>query len=91
VSFYRGGRAHLFTDARGCSCGSVVVASSEDARDTRRAIEEWEKYHPEGRQLHGAVHGRTTVKRAREIRARRGQEIERSRIEIRDKTRPYRP
>lgn len=45
-------------------------------------LDAWLQLHPEGRQLHGEVHERTTVERARELRKQRGQEVERSRIEI---------
>jgi hypothetical protein len=84
LSLYgRGARQHLFTESRGCICGSVFVVSSEDARELRRVLGSWLALHPEGQALHGAVHERTTVARARELRAARGQEAERSRIEIR--------
>jgi hypothetical protein len=75
--------ARIEGESRGCYCGSVIVAASNARASTEDLIRSWTKLHPDGRTLNGAYHEEVTVSRARELRRRRGQEVERSSIEIR--------
>lgn len=76
-------RQHLFTEAHGCECGSTFVGSSNDAREIRKLLEAWQRIHPNDRTFNGAYHHATSVARAKELRARRGQTAERNRVEVR--------
>lgn len=78
-----GGRKHLFTEGRGCICGSCVVATTPDARELRNLLDQWSKLHPQGRYLEGVPHGACSVDEARARRKAKGVEAERSRLELR--------
>lgn len=73
----------IFGETYGCFCGSVLIVGSGAPEQTERIVDEWLKLHPEGKNLHGMPHYRVTVERARELRAKRGQEVERSEIHVR--------
>lgn len=79
----RHGRQHLFTESRGCICGSVIVATSPDAREVRNVVSKWEGLHPEGKYREGVPHERTSVDKARAIRKAKDIPVERSKIELR--------
>lgn len=82
---YVRGRQHLFTDSRGCRCGSLIVASSQDAREVRNTVSIWEGLHPEGKSLGGELHERVSIAEAKARQKARGEQahVEKSRIELR--------
>ncbi len=76
----------LLTVAYGCYCGSVLVGTSNDPDELARPVGVWLKLHPDGRTFSGVYHERTTVAHARALRERRGQKVDRSRVNVVDRT-----